>query len=121
MENINEEQWWEMSEKIHQAMEPTLEEVYAKWQSQPTTEEQWDEMSSEIQRATKREFEKEKYNTLKKVYKKWQSQPVTEKDESVPERKPNTPVLVISDEENEPVSDEEDDHPNRPKKQKNTL
>jgi hypothetical protein len=55
MENVNEEQWWEMSEKIHQVMEPTLEEIYAKWQSQPATEEQWLEMSEEIQWAMAKE------------------------------------------------------------------
>ena len=35
---------------MEKAYEPSLEEVYEKWQSQPATVELWGEMSEEIQK-----------------------------------------------------------------------
>ena len=75
IKNIKYETIKESDEESNKEKYDTLEEVYAKWQSQPATEEQWDEMNQEIQQAIARE------------------------------RKNNTPlevILVESDEEDEP-------------------
>ena len=56
MENtIEEHRRKQASEEAH---EPSLEEVYEKWQSQPTTTELWGEMSEEIQRAMEKRAKK---------------------------------------------------------------
>ncbi len=63
LKNISDEIIQESDEEKYD----TLEEVYARWQSQPATEEQWHEMTQEIQQATAREYEKTNNTPLEAI------------------------------------------------------
>ncbi len=88
-----------------EAYEPSLEEVYEKWQSQPNTVELWGEMSEEIRRAMAKE--PENFGIPKEdnpsCYEK--QSPVISDDEDVEctcnqvKTAPNKQVIVISDDE----------------------
>jgi hypothetical protein len=117
-----------------EAYEPSLEEVYEKWQSQPNTVELWGEMSEEIRRAMAKELENfgmpkednpscyEKQSRVNKSPKKEQRSVKTttivisddvECTCNPVKTAPNKQVIVISDDE----SDDEDDENEKEKQE----
>ncbi len=87
--------------------EPSLGEVYEKWQSQPNTVELWGEMSEEIRRAIAKELENFGIPKDDNPSDYEKQSPVISDDEDVEctrnpvKTAPNKQVIVISDDESD--------------------